>query len=199
MVPNGRKWCQGRFSYHPRTRPTESQAMSTADVIPLGNDEPVAFSDDEIAAVLSDFGISPGVQAGQSYRSAIWDRVRVETSEGQFLLARYRLRQSDVPPIEELNELHAYLLGRDFPVLRFRQTASANEPATSWRRHIYRLCLIPNSSPYSATESATRECGRVLGWMHQLLLEFNPSHPLPSNSYHTPSAAEDAFAHLLKN
>jgi Ser/Thr protein kinase RdoA (MazF antagonist) len=143
------------------------------------------FDAHELAMVLShyDLGVIESLRTFPrgSRRSP---KVRIRSRKGEYLLKRRAVGQDDPYRVAFAHDLQLHLSNCGYPVPGLIGTRDENNSMLQFNGRTYEMFNYIQGSRYRRQPAEALEVGRMLGHLHRLVWDFQPSYEAPSGGYH---------------
>lgn len=154
---------------------------------PTGADRPRAqFDAGELAMVCSRYDVGV-IESVKEFRrgSSRAPKVALKTSQGSFLLKRRSASLARSPRVALSHAVQARLAEKGFPLPRLLSTRTDGRTALELSGHVYEMFEFVAGNAYDSSLDATGDAGRLLGFFHRLLADFDTRvHQAGVSSYH---------------
>jgi homoserine kinase type II len=156
------------------------------------------FDAPELAMVLSHYDVGV-IESLRSFPrgSRRSPKVKIRSRRGEYLLKRRAVGQDDPYRVAFSHDLQLHLSSQGYPVPGLVGTRDENNSMLQFNGRMYEMFNYINGVRYQRNQRQATEVGRMLGHLHRLMWEFQPSYDAPQGGYH--AAVElDAKMSLLK-
>jgi len=143
------------------------------------------FDAPELAMVLShyDIGVIESLKAFPrgSRRSP---KVKIKSRRGEYLLKRRAAGQDDPYRVAFAHDVQLHLANCGYPVPGLVGTRDDNNSMLQFNGRTYEMFNYIQGTRYQRRAESALEVGRMLGHLHRLLWEFQPSYDPPGGGFH---------------
>ncbi len=143
------------------------------------------FDAPELAMVLSHYDVGV-IESLRSFPrgSRRSPKVKIKSRRGEYLLKRRAAGQDDPYRVAFAHDVQLHLANNGYPVPGLIGTRDDNNSMLQFNGRTYEMFNYINGVRYHRSQRAATEVGRMLGHLHRLMWEFQPSYDAPEGGYH---------------